>query len=160
MFGKTTRKFNQSLGMFVCSRWNKNQVFGCSQTIWRDWERPALVAERIWKSAALHIGGLFRLAIIITTNIYVWIEVSTYIESELVDLYRETFGFRTIELKDNQLQINGRPFYCIGFGMHEDFDLHGRGYDPVVMTRDLNMFEWMNANCYRTSHYPYSGTLK
>lgn len=34
--------------------------------------------------------------------------------------------------------------------------LHGRGYNPVVMTKDLNMLEWMNGNCYRTSHYPYS----
>lgn len=24
------------------------------------------------------------------------------------------------------------------------------------MTKDLNMLEWMNGNCYRTSHYPYS----
>lgn len=34
--------------------------------------------------------------------------------------------------------------------------LHGRGFDPVVMIRDLNMLEWINANCYRTSHYPYN----
>ncbi|VDM29274.1 unnamed protein product [Toxocara canis] len=24
------------------------------------------------------------------------------------------------------------------------------------MTKDLNMLEWMDGNCYRTSHYPYS----
>jgi hypothetical protein len=36
------------------------------------------------------------------------------------------------------------------------FQLHGRGFDPVVMSRDLNMFEWLHANCYRTSHYPYN----
>uniref|UniRef100_A0A914P9B5 Glycoside hydrolase family 2 catalytic domain-containing protein n=1 Tax=Panagrolaimus davidi TaxID=227884 RepID=A0A914P9B5_9BILA len=40
--------------------------------------------------------------------------------------------------------------------MHEDFDLFGRGFNQVVMTKDLNMLEWMNGNCYRTSHYPYS----
>ncbi|KAI6182066.1 Beta-glucuronidase [Aphelenchoides bicaudatus] len=81
------------------------------------------------------------------------LEVTIYVNTEVVDIYRETFGFRTVALKDGKLTINDKPFYCIGFGMHEDSDLHGRGYDPVVMTRDLNM---MNANCYRTSHYPYS----
>jgi beta-glucuronidase len=24
------------------------------------------------------------------------------------------------------------------------------------MIKDLNTMEWMNGNCYRTSHYPYS----
>uniref|UniRef100_A0A915M2U2 Glycoside hydrolase family 2 catalytic domain-containing protein n=1 Tax=Meloidogyne javanica TaxID=6303 RepID=A0A915M2U2_MELJA len=40
--------------------------------------------------------------------------------------------------------------------MHEDFEVHGRGFDRSVMIKDLNIFEWLNANCYRTSHYPYS----
>ncbi|VDK32053.1 unnamed protein product [Gongylonema pulchrum] len=66
------------------------------------------------------------------------------------------FGFRTVNFTDDQIFINGKPFYCHGFGMHEDFELHGRGYNPVVMTKDLNMLEWMSGNCYRTSHYPYS----
>ncbi|CAD5224006.1 unnamed protein product [Bursaphelenchus okinawaensis] len=77
-------------------------------------------------------------------------------KDEVLDVYQETFGFRTIEFKGTQLYVNDKQFYCMGFGMHEDFDLHGRGYNPVVLIRDLNMFEWMNANCYRTSHYPYS----
>uniref|UniRef100_A0A0N5BEH8 Glyco_hydro_2_C domain-containing protein n=1 Tax=Strongyloides papillosus TaxID=174720 RepID=A0A0N5BEH8_STREA len=40
--------------------------------------------------------------------------------------------------------------------MHEDSDIRGRGFDPVIMTKDLNLLEWMNGNCFRTSHYPYS----
>lgn len=74
----------------------------------------------------------------------------------LTDVYRLWFGFRTVSISQDQLFINGKPFYCHGFGMHEDFELHGRGYDPVVMVKDLNMLEWMSGNCYRTSHYPYS----
>ena len=34
--------------------------------------------------------------------------------------------------------------------------IHGRGYDPVVMTKDMNLLEWMGANCFRTTHYPYA----
>ncbi|KHJ76031.1 glycosyl hydrolase family 2, TIM barrel domain protein [Oesophagostomum dentatum] len=55
-----------------------------------------------------------------------------------------------------QILINEKPFYCLGFGMHEDFEIHGRGYDQAVMTKDLNLLEWMGGNCYRTSHYPYA----
>ncbi|MCP9259880.1 Beta-glucuronidase [Dirofilaria immitis] len=82
--------------------------------------------------------------------------VQLSISGILIDVYRLWFGFRTISLSENQTFINGKPFYCHGFGMHEDFELHGRGYNPVVLTKDLNMLEWMNGNCYRTSHYPYS----
>ncbi|VDD96340.1 unnamed protein product [Enterobius vermicularis] len=84
------------------------------------------------------------------------LEVYLMKDEQVVDVYRLKFGFRTISYSSDQLFINGRAFYCHGFGMHEDFELHGRGYDPVVMTKDLNMLEWMNGNCYRTSHYPYS----
>jgi len=67
-----------------------------------------------------------------------------------------TIGFREVRLDENHVFINGRPFYCRGFGMHEDSEIHGRGFDPVVMIKDLNMLEWMNGNCYRTTHYPYA----
>lgn len=82
--------------------------------------------------------------------------VQLSISGILIDVYRLWFGFRTVTLSNDQIFINGKPFYCHGFGMHEDFELHGRGYNPVVMTKDLNMLEWMSGNCYRTSHYPYS----
>uniref|UniRef100_A0A1I7SAQ7 Beta-glucuronidase n=1 Tax=Bursaphelenchus xylophilus TaxID=6326 RepID=A0A1I7SAQ7_BURXY len=84
------------------------------------------------------------------------VKVQLYWNETIVDEYTETFGFRFLEFKEKKLHVNGVPFYCMGFGMHEDFELHGRGFNPVVMTKDLNMFEWTNANCYRTSHYPYS----
>uniref|UniRef100_A0A914EDJ4 Beta-glucuronidase n=1 Tax=Acrobeloides nanus TaxID=290746 RepID=A0A914EDJ4_9BILA len=76
--------------------------------------------------------------------------------NQIIDIYREKFGFRTVQVTNDTILINEKTFYCKGFGMHEDFELHGRGYNPVVMTKDLNMVEWMGGNCYRTSHYPYS----
>ena len=52
--------------------------------------------------------------------------------------------------------INGEPFYFKGFGKHEDSEYRGRGYDPVVMLRDFELFDWIHANSIRTSHYPYA----
>ncbi|CAI5438651.1 unnamed protein product [Caenorhabditis angaria] len=77
-------------------------------------------------------------------------------DGQVVDVYRETFGFRTVSLTESQMLINQKPFYCLGFGMHEDFELSGRGFNQVVMTKDLNLLEWMGGNCYRTTHYPYA----
>lgn len=88
-------------------------------------------------------------------NLYT-LEVTLLSDGELTDIYRETFGFRTVSLSENQMFINTKPFYCLGFGMHEDFELIGRGFNQAVMTKDLNLLEWMGGNCYRTTHYPYS----
>ncbi|XGW20277.1 hypothetical protein V3C99_003803 [Haemonchus contortus] len=77
-------------------------------------------------------------------------------EQVRLDIYRQKFGFRTVGWSENQILINDKPFYCLGFGMHEDFEIHGRGFNPVVMTKDLNLLEWMGGNCYRTTHYPYA----
>ncbi|VDO52181.1 unnamed protein product, partial [Onchocerca flexuosa] len=49
--------------------------------------------------------------------------VQLSISDVLIDVYRLWFGFRTISLSENQTFINGKPFYCHGFGMHEDFEV-------------------------------------
>ncbi|PVD31515.1 hypothetical protein C0Q70_06928 [Pomacea canaliculata] len=72
------------------------------------------------------------------------------------DIYRQPFGVRTVAVTDTQLLINGRPFYCLGVGKHEDADIRGRGLDYALIARDFNMMKWLGANCFRTSHYPYA----
>lgn len=73
-----------------------------------------------------------------------------------VDVYEEPFGIRTVEVKNGQFLINGKPFYFKGFGKHEDTYINGRGLNEAANVLDLNMFKWMGANSFRTSHYPYS----
>lgn len=51
------------------------------------------------------------------------LQFNAYIENNLVDSYTETFGFRTVEFRGTQIYVNDKPFYCVGFGMHEDFDV-------------------------------------
>ena len=52
--------------------------------------------------------------------------------------------------------LNGRPIYLKGFGRHEDFPIIGRGYNPAVIIKDYSLMNWIGANSFRTSHYPYS----
>jgi beta-glucuronidase len=72
------------------------------------------------------------------------------------DSYEQTFGVRSIEIKNNQFLINGKPFYFKGFGKHEDSNVHGRGLDEVLNVKDISLMKWIGANSFRTSHYPYS----
>jgi len=74
---------------------------------------------------------------------------------ELVDVYPQPFGVRTVAVDGHSFLINGEPFHFTGFGKHEDFAIHGRGYDPAVMVHDFALLEWIGANSFRTSHYPY-----
>lgn len=79
-----------------------------------------------------------------------------YKEDKLIDEYMLDVGIRTIEIKDKELRLNGKPIYLKGFGRHEDFYISGRGENLPVMKRDFKLMKWINANSFRTSHYPYS----
>ncbi|STP76295.1 beta-D-glucuronidase [Escherichia coli] len=59
-------------------------------------------------------------------------------------------------MKGEQFLINHKPFYFTGFGRHEDADLRGKGFDNVLMVHDHALMDWIGANSYRTSHYPYA----
>jgi beta-glucuronidase len=74
---------------------------------------------------------------------------------ELVDVYLQPFGVRTVAVDGHRFLINGEPFHFTGFGKHEDFAIHGRGHDLAVMVHDFELLEWVGANSFRTSHYPY-----
>lgn len=76
--------------------------------------------------------------------------------SELIDNYRLKYGIRTVTVTDKKFLINGKPFYFLGFGKHEDWDIRGKGFDWSSVIKDFNMLEWLGGNSFRTSHYPYS----
>ena len=80
-------------------------------------------------------------------------------EGDGADEYEQTFGIRTVEVKDRQFLINGRPFYFKGFGKHEDSYFHGRGTDQLLNVKDVSLIHWLNANSFRTSHYPYAENM-
>lgn len=77
-------------------------------------------------------------------------------DGQLLDDYTEPFGIRTIKVKDCQLLINDKPVYLKGFGRHEDFPVLGKGQNMAVSNLDHNLMKDLNANSFRTSHYPYS----
>ena len=77
-------------------------------------------------------------------------------DGKVVDVYREPFGVRTVEVRDGRFLINSKLFYFKGFGKHEDAAIRGRGLDDVFNVKDLRLIKWMGGNSLRTSHYCYS----
>ena len=73
-----------------------------------------------------------------------------------VDAYSLPVGIRTVEIDGARFLINGEPFYFRGFGKHEDSAVRGKGHDDVFMVHDFALMEWLGANSFRTSHYPYA----
>jgi beta-glucuronidase len=73
-----------------------------------------------------------------------------------IDTYPLPVGIRTVEVIGNRFLINGEPFRFRGFGMHEDNVVRGKGHDDVMMVHDFTLLEWLGANSFRTSHYPYA----
>jgi len=72
------------------------------------------------------------------------------------DRYTLPIGIRTIQVEGDALLLNGAPIYLKGFNRHEDFPITGRGLAPAVIVKDYALLDWIGANSFRTSHYPYS----
>jgi len=77
-------------------------------------------------------------------------------DSGPIDSYPLPIGIRTVAVSGTRFLINGEPFYFRGFGKHEDSALRGKGHDDVVMVHDFALMDWLGANSFRTSHYPYA----
>lgn len=77
-------------------------------------------------------------------------------EHQILDEYSEKIGIRTVRVEGSQILLNERPVYLKGFGKHEDFPVFGRGFHWGIAKRDFECLKWSNANCFRTSHYPYA----
>jgi beta-glucuronidase len=73
-----------------------------------------------------------------------------------LDSYSLAVGVRTVEIDGTRFLINGEPFYFRGFGKHEDTVIRGRAHDNVFMVHDFALMDWLGANSFRTSHYPYA----
>jgi len=82
--------------------------------------------------------------------------VQIHADGKLVDSYSLPVGVRTVEVRGHQFLINNEPFHFTGFGMHEDHVTIGKGHNNAAMVNDFELLDWIGANSFRTSHYPYA----
>lgn len=64
------------------------------------------------------------------------------------------FGFRTVQIVNNQLLVNGQPVLIKGVDRHEMSPFGGYVVTEQEMIRDIQIFKELNINTVRTSHYP------
>jgi beta-glucuronidase len=84
------------------------------------------------------------------------LEVQLVDAGELLDSYHQSVGVRTVAVDGTRFLINGEPFYFTGFGKHEDIAVIGKGHNDAYLLHDFELFKWIGANSFRTSHYPYA----
>ncbi|AZK48403.1 glycoside hydrolase family 2 TIM barrel-domain containing protein [Paenibacillus lentus] len=73
---------------------------------------------------------------------------------QLLDTVSCKVGFRTFELKDGLMKINGKRIVFKGVNRHEFSCDKGRAITKEDMIRDIELMKAYNINAVRTSHYP------
>ncbi len=69
-------------------------------------------------------------------------------------VYRQPVGFRTVEIRDRQLWVNGVPVKLQGVNRHDFHPDYGYAVPHEAMVRDIELMKRHNVNTVRTSHYP------
>lgn len=97
-----------------------------------------------------------------------WSDESPYLYTYLITWNNdqgETFsisgktGFRTVELKNAQLLVNGNAIQVHGVNLHEHHGIKGHVPDEEMMRKDLELMKKHNVNAIRMSHYPHASML-
>ena len=89
-----------------------------------------------------------------TPNLYTLLLTHKDASGRVLAVDRCRVGFRTIELKDGRLLINGRAVKLHGVNRHETNPDTGRAVDEATMLRDILLMKRHNIDTVRTCHYP------
>lgn len=71
-----------------------------------------------------------------------------------VEFYKINVGFRTVEIKNRMLLINGQQVKLKGVNRHDSYPETGYAVSRESMVQDIKLMKQNNINTVRTSHYP------
>ncbi len=71
-----------------------------------------------------------------------------------LDTHSDTFGVRTVEIRDRHLLVNGERMRLTGIARHEDSPAEGLAETPATMRRDYDDLKALNTTLSRPVHYP------
>ncbi|TKG91939.1 DUF4981 domain-containing protein [Puteibacter caeruleilacunae] len=89
-----------------------------------------------------------------TPNLYQLLLILKDDSGKILHTTSSKIGFRTVEIKNKQLCINGVATYVKGVNLHEHHDEMGHVVDEETMLKDIKIMKAFNVNAVRTSHYP------
>jgi beta-galactosidase len=78
---------------------------------------------------------------------------------DVVEMAALRTGFRSVEIADNELRINGRPVLIHGVNLHEHDPARGRAVPESLTRQDLTLMKAHNLNAVRAAHYPHDEHL-
>lgn len=74
--------------------------------------------------------------------------------SAITETIEKRFGFREIEIRGNELFVNGKAIKLRGVCRHEIYPTTGRVLTEALQRKDVELYRAANCNFIRTSHYP------
>ena len=89
-----------------------------------------------------------------TPNLHTLVIETLDANNQLVEVTSTKIGFRTSEIKNGQLLVNGQPILIKGINRHEHNGYHGHVVNREDMVKDLLTMKKANINAVRTCHYP------
>jgi beta-galactosidase/beta-glucuronidase len=75
-------------------------------------------------------------------------------KGNVIEVVPTRVGFRSVEIKDGLLQVNGVPIMIKGVNRHDHHPDLGRAVPLETMIEDIHLMKLHNINAVRTSHYP------
>ena len=85
--------------------------------------------------------NLYRIVLSISNN-----------NDKVLESVSTKIGFRSVELKNGQMLVNGEPIIIKGVNRHEHDPVTGRTVDEELMVKDIMLMKQFNINAVRTSH--------
>lgn len=89
-----------------------------------------------------------------TPNLYTLLVELLDRSGKVIEAVPQRIGFRTVEMKDGQVSINGKPIMIRGVNRHEHDPVTFHVISEASMRRDIELMKRNNINAVRTSHYP------
>lgn len=74
--------------------------------------------------------------------------------SEVLQALVQKIGFRTVEISNGNLLVNGKAITIRGANLHEHHDVTGHVVDRATRLKDITIMKQNNINAIRTCHYP------
>lgn len=89
-----------------------------------------------------------------TPNLYKLTAILKNEEGKVLEVIQNKIGFRTVEIKNYQLLVNGKPILIKGVNRHEMDPGTGSYVSKERMLQDIRIMKENNINAVRTCHYP------
>lgn len=102
---------------------------------------------------SIHVPGV-KLWSAEEPNLYDVVFVLQSPDGKTQEVLRSNFGFRKLEIKDQQLYVNGKSVLLKGVNRVEHSPYSGHTVDKALMIKDIVLMKQLNINTVRTAHFP------